>query len=232
MTSETCEREVQIDVPVEDVNREIDLVTSGYQRLAKIAGFRPGKAPARIVRTRYWKDIRGEVLQNILPRYFFKALKKKNYKSVGDPKFENLTFEENQPITCKAKFEIFPEFKVGKYKELQSKETTTSVTNKEIGQALDQLREKIATFETIEGRSAKDGDFVEADLQIIPSESPSKESNKRRALIELSGKDTPREFSENLHGTSPGITKEFNVKEDISSGSQKNSKISSDHSFN
>ena len=224
MTSESCEREVQIDVPIEDVNRETNSVTSGYQRVAKIAGFRPGKAPARIVRNRYWKDIRSEVLQNILPRYFFKALKKKNYKSVGDPKFENLIFEENQPITCKAKFEIFPEFNVGQYKGLEAKETLASVTNKEIDQALDQLREKIATFKTIEGRPAKDGDFVEADLQIISSKNPSKGSTNQRALIELGGKDTPREFSENLHGSLPGITKEFNVKQNISSepqGSQK-----------
>ncbi len=223
MKSETCEREVQIDVPVEDVNRETESVTSGYQRVAKIAGFRPGKAPAGIVRTRYWKDIRSEVLQNILPRYFFKALKKKNYKSVGDPKFENLTFEENKPITCKAKFEILPEFKVGQYKGLEAKETLASVTNKEIDAAIGQLREKIATFETIEGRSAKNGDFVEADLRTIPSENTSKGSSNRRALIELGGKDTPKEFSDNLHGASAGITKEFSVKQNISEpqGSQK-----------
>ncbi len=99
MTSDNCEREVQIEVPVEEVKRETDAVTSGYRRVARIAGFRPGKAPAEIVRRRFWKDIRGEVLQNLLPRHFANALKEQKFQAVGTPKFESLNFEENQAMT-------------------------------------------------------------------------------------------------------------------------------------
>lgn len=220
MTSDNCEREVQIEVPVEEVKRETDSVTSGYRRVARIAGFRPGKAPAEIVRRRFWKDIRGEVLQNLLPRHFANALKEQKFQAVGTPKFEGLNFEENQAITCKAKFEILPEFEVGEYQGLEATEKVEPVTEEEIKRTLDQLRERIATFEVVEGRPAKDGDFLETEYQTLPDGEPSKAQAPRRALVELGAEGTPKEFSEHLRGVAAGETREFPVIQDSPSKSE------------
>ena len=211
MTSDTCQREVQIEVPVKEVKRETDAVTSGYQRVARIAGFRPGKAPAEIVRRRYWKDIRGEVLQNLLPRYLSSALKEQKLQAVGTPKFESLNFEENKAITCKAKIEILPEFSLGEYQGLEATEKVEPVTEEEITRTLDQLRERVATFEIIEDRPAKDGDFLETEYQTLPAAPTSKAQAARRALVELGSEGTPKEFTEHLRGAAVGETREFQV---------------------
>ena len=211
MTSDTCQREVEVEVPVKEVKRETDAVTSGYRRVARIAGFRPGKAPAEIVRRRFWKDIRGEVLQNLLPRYLSSALKEQKLQAVGPPKFEALNFEENKAITCKAKIEILPEFPLGEYQGLEATEKVEAVTEEEITRTLDQLRERVATFEVIEDRPAKDGDFLETEYQTLPAAGTSKAQAARRVLVELGSEGTPKEFTEHLRGAVAGETREFQV---------------------
>ncbi len=73
----TCLREIEVEIPIEVVSKETKKVVREFSKVARIPGFRPGKAPAEMIRRRFWSDIRGEVLQNLLPDSLETALKEK-----------------------------------------------------------------------------------------------------------------------------------------------------------
>ncbi|MGH9357691.1 MAG: trigger factor [Terriglobia bacterium] len=210
MEVETCKRELVIEIPSEVVQKESETRAVQYARTARVPGFRPGRVPRELILRRFRGAIRDEVAQTLLPRFFQDAVKEQNLAVVGDPRFEDLKIEDDQPLTCKVTFEIYPVIEVGDYKGLEVTEDHAPVTDADIGHALEELRERAATFEVVEGRPAADGDILNVRYEGRDVKSP------KGALIEategtvrLGEKNTLAEFNQNLQGTRPGDVREF-----------------------
>ncbi len=229
MTAENCKREVQIEVPVEEVTRETAAVTSQFARVAKLPGFRPGKAPATLIRRKFWSDIRSEVAQKLLPKYFKSVVKEQNLATAGPPRFEALNFEADKPLTCKVQFEVLPSFELQDYRGLETSEQPAAVTEEEIDRALNEMRERVATYEVIKGRPAEDGDFAEVQIQRMPKKGSQPET--RRATVELGAEGTRKEFTENLRGAAVGETREFQVSQPAEDSSGTESSPAQTHSY-
>jgi len=207
-----CKKELLIEIPAEVVRREADTVTAQYARKARIPGFRPGHAPASVVRGRFRDEIRSDVVQALLPKYFEDAVKEQKWSVVGRPRFEDLRFEDDQPLACKATFEIMPEFELQQYKGLEVEEETPQVTEADLDRAVEGIRQQAATFEVISERPAADGDFVTVSHKAYDIKaSASRPLEVPEDSIELGGEDIPPEFSEHLRGARPGETLEFDV---------------------
>jgi trigger factor len=210
--TETCKKELVIEIPVEVVRRETQNVTSQYQRIARIPGFRPGHAPASLVRTRFRKDIESDVVQSLVPKFFETAIRDQNLTVVGQPRFDGLKFEEDQPLTCKASFEIYPQFELKDYKGLTIEEEAVTVEGPDIEKALEKLREGAAAFEVVGERAATDDDFLIVSYKGYDLTDPKSRSlEAREAMVHIGGKGTVAAFSENLRGTRAGETREFEV---------------------
>ncbi len=201
------------------VRREAENVTAQYARLARIPGFRPGHAPATLVRRRFAENIRSEVLQSLLPKFFENAVREQKFSVVGRPQFEDVKFEDDQPLTCKATFEIVPDFEIQEYKGLAVEEDAAEVSEAAVDQALEELRERAATFEVVEGRPAVEGDHVLVHYQGRDPDSPALAGSaekplveSRDALVHLGGPGTVSAFTENLVGSQAGEVREFQVR--------------------
>lgn len=212
MESETCKQELVIEIPPDIVKQEAEAVTAQYRRLARIPGFRPGHAPASIVRRHFKEDIRNEVVQTLLPKYFENAVKDKKFSVIGRPHFDGLKFEEDSPLTCTATFEVLPEFELRDYKGLEVEEGPTGVTEGDLTQTLKDLQQRAATFEPVEDRPAQDGDYVTVNYRGVESSDPaSKPLEANDAMVHLAGEGTVPAFTENLRGAKPGDVREFEV---------------------
>jgi len=210
--SETCKKELVIEIPPDIVRQESEAVTAQYRRVARIPGFRPGHAPASLVRRHFREDIRNEVVQTLLPKYFESAIKEQNISVVGRPQFADLKFDEDRPLTCTVKFEVIPEFQLKDYKGLEVEEPATEVSEAEVMQALQELQERAATFEPVEGRAAEDGDFVTIKYRGIDKVDPeTKPFEASEVMVHLGAKGTVPAFTENLRGVKPGDVREFEV---------------------
>ena len=212
MESSTCKKELIIEVPPEVVERESNQITAQYTRLARIPGFRPGHAPRGLVGKRYRDEIRNEVVQTLLPRYFHDKVRDEKLLVVGEPRFEDLKFEDGQPLSVKATFEVYPEIELKDYKGLEAEEEAAEVTDADVDEAVERLRQQAAAFEVVEGRAAQDDDYVMVnyrgqDLQ----DSKAEPVEAREGLVHLSGKGTVAAFAENLRGSQPGDVREFDV---------------------
>jgi trigger factor len=205
-----CKKELLIEIPVEVVRREADTVTSQYARKARIPGFRPGHAPPSLVRRRFRDDIRNDVVQSLVPKFFEDAVKEKKWSVVGRPRFEALQYEEDKPLTCEATFEIYPEIELKQYKELEVQEETPQVTEADIEQAIEEVREHAATFEVISDRPAADGDYLTLSYKGYDVKAPASHPVEARDVsIQLGSQGTVAAFNENLRGSRPGEIREF-----------------------
>lgn len=212
MEAETCKQELVIEIPVDEVRKESESVTEQFRRAARIPGFRRGHAPTTLVRRHFRDDIRNEVVQSLLPKFFETAVKERNLAIVGRPRFEDLKFEEDQPLTCKATFEVLPPFELGEYKGLEVEEESPTVAEEDLEKAVEELRQHAATYEPVEDRPAADDDFVLVSYRGQDAKNPdSPPVEAHEAAVHLGAKGTVAGFTENLRGTKAGDKRDFEV---------------------
>jgi trigger factor len=208
----TCKKELVIEIPIDVVQHEADTVAGQFAKRARIPGFRPGHAPTSLVRRHFRDDIRGEVAQTLIPRFFQTAVKDHKWEVVGQPRFEDLKFEDDQPLTCKATFEIYPEFDLQPYKELEVEEEQPEVADADVDKAVADLQESAATFEVVTDRPAADDDHLTVNYRGQDASSPaSQPTEAKEAVVHLGGKHTVEAFTENLRGAKTGEVREFPV---------------------
>lgn len=212
MESDSCKRELVIEIPVDVVAKEAENVLTQFQRVARIPGFRKGHAPATLVRRHFRDDIRSEVVQTLLPKFFETAVKEQNLSVIGRPRFEELKFEEDQPLTCKATFEVVPPFELGEYKGLEVEEDSRIVTEEDIDKAVEELRQRAAAYEDVQDRAAQDDDYVMVSYRGRDAkDAGSAPVESKDAVVHLGAKGTVEAFTENLRGAKAGEKREFDV---------------------
>lgn len=206
-------RELEVEIPLELVQRETERVTREFARHARLPGFRPGKAPAQIIRQRFWDDIRSEVLRALVPASLERAFQEKRLLPVGEPSIADLHFEPDQPLRFKASFEVLPEFELKDYKGLEVEPAKIELTDEDVERELETLRERAAAYAPVEGRPAEQGDTVVVSLTGIVTEPKEKREPLRleEAIVHLGDENTLPAFNENLRGVTPGEEKRFSV---------------------
>jgi trigger factor len=212
-TAPSTKREIEVEIPPEEVSRETEVLIQKYQKLARIPGFRRGHVPASIIRQRFSQDIQNDVIDALVPKYFRKETERLGVVPISQPRVTDLQANEGKPMHFKASFEVMPEIKVEGYKELRADHPEISVTDEEVEESLKSLQEQKATFSPIEGRTIEDGDYAQVSLDGTPKnqQSGTKPVHMDDVLVEIGGKTTMPEFTENLRGASPGEERTFDV---------------------
>src|SRR6202011_2969830 len=206
-------REISVEVPAEEVTRELDKIIQKYQKVARLPGFRTGHVPASIIRQRFKEDLKSDVVEALVPRYFRKEAEKQGMIPVSQPRVTDLHIHDGEPLRFKASFEILPEIVVEGYKELRADHPEIVVTDEEVEAALNNVREQHATYTSVEGRPLAEGDFAQASMDGKPKQDDgtAQPVHMDEVLIEIGGKNTVPEFTEHLRGASAGDEREFEV---------------------
>ncbi len=210
--TDTTKREIQVEVPADEVGRATESLIQKYQKVARLPGFRRGHVPASIIRQRFSQDIKSEVVEALVPRHFRQEAEKQGLIPVSQPRVSDLHIHEGEPLRFKASFEVMPMITLEGYQELRAEKPEITVTDEEVDQTLDSLREQHATFTPVEGRPLADGDFAQISLDGQPKEGEGKPVHMDEILVEIGGKNTMQEFNDNLRGASAGDEKTFEVR--------------------
>ncbi len=210
-TASSTKREIEVEVPPQEVARETETLIAKYQKLARIPGFRRGHVPASIIRQRFSKDIQNDVVDTLVPKYFRKETDKLGLIPVSQPRVTDLHVHENAPLRFKASFEVMPEIKVEGYKELRAEKKDVTVTDEEVQETLKGLQEQHATYTSIEDRALANGDYARVSLDGEPKDGEGKPVHMDDVLVEIGGKNTMPEFNDNLRGVSAGEERTFDV---------------------
>jgi trigger factor len=212
VTKNPCEREVSVEIPAEDVTREWKSALARYQKHARIPGFRQGKVPATIVRSKFEQEIKSEVVEHLVPTAFREETKKQNLIPIGQPQVVELELEEDKPLKFKAIFEVLPPFEVEGYKEIKAAHEPVVVSDEEVQKTLDGLREQHSTYVNVdEDRGLADGDYGSVAFKSTSTEEGAEPVEMNDVLVDIGGTNTLPQFTENLRGAKAGETRSFDV---------------------
>jgi len=212
---ESVKREISVEIPADEVARETEVIIQKYQKVARLPGFRAGHVPASIIKQRFGEEVKSDVVEALVPKYFRREAEKQGLMPVSQPRVTDLHIHDSEPLRFKASFEVMPEIPVEGYKELRADKPEIVVSDEEVEQALRDVGEQHATFTSVEGRPLADGDFAQASLDGRPKDAQAaKDANPVRmdeVLVEIGGKNTMPEFTEHLRGASAGEERTFDV---------------------
>ena len=209
MLVEGCKHEIEITVPVDEIARETDRVVAGIQQKARLPGFRPGKAPASLIRSKFSKQVRDDVLENLLPKYFKQKVEEEHLEVVGRPNVKDVHFHEGEPLRFKAEFEVAPEIELKDYRGITVHYHEPQVTDEDIAKRLEEIREQKSQFVNVEPRTLVDRDYAVVTLDSLAG--VDQPIHQDEVVLHVGDPDTMAGFSEALRGMSPEEEKEFEV---------------------
>src|ERR1700745_3890715 len=210
MAEATCRRELDLEIPADEVTKAMERVAKEFARVARVPGFRPGKAPVSLIRRRFADDIKGEVVQSLVPERVEKAVAEQKLTPVSQPQVDKLDFSEGQPLKFRAVFEVLPEFELGDYKNLAFEMPTMDITDEDVTKTLAEMRERAATFAPVEARAIEDGDFAQVKLLGTP-EGGGDPLQAESVLCHIGAEETMEPFNTTLKGASARDHKNFDV---------------------
>src|SRR5579872_3793077 len=210
MTEATCRRELELEIPAETVQKAVARVAKEFARLARVPGFRPGKAPITLIRRRFADDIKSEVLQSLVPEQIERAVTESKLIPVTQPQVDKVDFTETGPVKFRATFEVLPEFELGQYKDLEVEVEDLKVDDPDVEKAIEELRDRAANFVPVEGRPIADGDYAQLKLKGIPA-GGGEVLEADSVLCHVGGEETMDAFNTNLRGANAGDHKDFDV---------------------
>src|SRR5262245_33289712 len=206
-----CKKSFDIEIPPDVVDKEISHISQHMMQRAKVPGFRPGKAPVSVIKTRYRDEIVSEMLQHLLPKYFLEAVKEKDLDIVDEPQYDSVDYDSGKPVKFKALFEVYPELNVTNYTGIPAEAASFDVPESDVDSTLKKLQEDMSELSPVEAeRPVKQGDFVEISFTGTVTEA-SEPMFTEKATVEVGGPSTLQEFTENLTGTTVNEEKTFSV---------------------
>ena len=212
VTKNPCEREVSVEVPAEEVAREWKSAVARFQKHARIPGFRSGKVPASIIRSKFDSEIKSEVVEHLIPAAFREETKKQELIPVGQPRVVDLELEEDKPLRFKAIFEVLPPFNVDGYKDIKVTQEPIVISDEEVQATIEKLREQSSTFLNVdEDRGLADGDYGSVAFKSTNPEEGAEPVEMNDVLVHIGDPNTLPEFSENLRGAKANETRSFDV---------------------
>jgi trigger factor len=210
MAEATCRRELDLEIPAEEVSKATEKVAKDFAKVARVPGFRPGKAPVSLIKRRFASDIKGEVLQTLVPEHVEKAVAEQKLTPVSQPQVDNLEYNEGQPLKFRASFEVLPEFSLGDYKNLEIEMPEMAITDESVANALAEMQQRAAAFAPVEGRAVQNDDYVQVKLLGTP-EGGGEPVQADSVLCHVGAEETMEPFNENLRGANVGDHKAFDV---------------------
>jgi trigger factor len=222
-------REIEVEVPADEVSKTYRTVIKRYQKLARIPGFRAGKVPESLVRSKFAKELRQEVLEALVSERFRSAIVERNLRPVSEPQLLDLQLFDGQPLRFKAAFEVLPEFDVAGYETVRVEKPNVDLTDEEFESELSRLMDSQATVEPVEeDRALAEGDWAEIQFRgeikplaqtvteegvsdTSPAETSAAPITGEDVLIEIGGKNTLPAFNDALRGTKAGQELTFEV---------------------
>ena len=207
-----CKKNLDIEIPPDVVDAEITHIAQEFARRARVPGFRPGKAPIGVVKTRFRDEIVSEMMQHLMPKYFGDAIDERKLEIVQAPQFESVDYNSGKPLRFRAVFEVYPRLSIENFEGIPVHEVSSQVEESEVGTALKKLQEDMAELTPVEeDRTVQEGDFAEISYSGTIEGSDEPPITGEKAVAEIGGRTTVKEFTENLVGAKVGEERTFNV---------------------
>lgn len=202
-----CTRDVEVEIPADEVSAAFRKVIRNYTRQARIPGFRAGKVPPALIKSRFDEQIRQDVVEQLLPQHFRTAIENKGVQPISQPQVTELHLADGEPLRFKALFEVMPELNLDGWQEIRVERENAELTDAEFEAELERVRDSRSTLEPVaEDRPLEEGDVAQISFhgEIVGEGSASEPIQGQDVTLDIGGKNTLPAFSDGLRGTKVG----------------------------
>jgi len=206
-------KKLHIQVPHEQVEKELDAAYNNLKKNAKIKGYRPGKVPRSVLERKFQKDVHSDVVQTLIQNTIFDAIQQQDLPIVGTPDIDPSDLDPEQSFTYDATVELKPDLPEIEFKGLNLQKTDYQADDSEIDNQIEMLKKHLAEYHPIEeDRAAADGDYVVIDYEGFKDGQPFEETEKtENYTLKIGDATITEDFDKQLIGMKPGETKEFAI---------------------
>lgn len=207
--STSVERRIQVSVPPETVRDAEDRAARRYATKVRLPGFRPGKAPAAMVKKKFASEIRQEALEALVRDAFQEVVSQKDLKLASQPHIHDLSFEEGKPLTFELHLELRPTLELARTGGFKLTRPRVEITDTQVEEQLNQLRDEKAPWAPVEDKP-QPGDMVR--ISVATADEGAELPEPREYPLELGGGQALPAIEELIMSLSPGETKEEAVR--------------------
>jgi trigger factor len=204
-------RILRFEIPRERVEREIDDVISELRKDLALPGFRKGKAPLSLVRTKFAETVKKEAIEKLVPEVYRQALDRESLRPILPAEISNMEYGTEGPLSFDITIELFPQIKIDGYKGITVKKEIKPVEDTDIERELEGWRQRLARFENLD-REARTEDIAVIDYWRLGSDDkPVRGSRVTNYPAEIGSGGLIKDFDEALIGTRKGDQKNIDV---------------------
>jgi len=207
----TLERRMRVELPAERIEQEVDSRLKSVGRTAKIKGFRPGKVPVKVVKQRYGKQIRQEVLSELMQKSYTDAVLQENLNPAGGPKIVPEVGKDAKSFAYVATFEVMPEITLEGLDKIAIERPDITINDADLDDMILKLRKQKATWSEVDRKSAE-GDRVTIDFDGELKGEPVEGGKGRQVPVVLGEGQMLPDFEKALYGMQTGDEKRVKVK--------------------
>jgi trigger factor len=207
----SCKKNLTVEIPAQDVEKETDKIAREYARNAKVPGFRPGKVPLSIVHQRFGTEILQEATQKLIEQAWKDAINEHDLHPLAQPEIHDVDNKPGSSLKFTVSFEVLPPLEVKEYKGLSITMPPSEIADENVNQTIDMFREQHSQFAPLEGAEAADGHYLTVTVDGMFEGEDSTPSHEEDITLVVGNPQTNADFSNNLRGAKAGETREFDV---------------------
>lgn len=209
-TGGALERSLTVQVPEERIAAEVEKRLQSMTKTTRVKGFRPGKAPLRVIRQRFGPQVRQEVLDKVLQTSFYEAVTQEKLRPAGAPQIAPLPADSGQGLSYTARFEVLPEVKLNPVEQLSIEKLVCEISDDDVSAMIEKLRRQRAELQPVE-RAAQKGDWVNLDYKGGAEDEAAARLEAKGALLQLGSGRFPGAFEDQLVGAGAGDSLALNL---------------------
>src|SRR2546421_2491060 len=210
-------KKVVVEIPKERIDEKLAEQYKELRQQAAIPGFRPGHAPQKLIEKRFAGDIKETVRRTLISESYEQAVEKNSLQVIGEPQFDNpeaIKLQEDQGLSYSFQIEVQPDIKLPDLKDLKIKRPKIAITEENVDQAMQNLREQQGALVPVEDRGIEDKDYVIADVHVKADGNVVAHQHDTQLVSRpgrLSGVDVV-DLDKQLRGAKGGETRSFKVQ--------------------
>ena len=202
-TVQGLERRMRVEIPEERVRGEVDKRLGDLAGRVRIPGFRPGKVPVKVVARRYGRQVRDEVVGEIVEESFVEALGQEQLRPAATPRIAPLESEAGAGVRYTATFEVLPEVSLPPFESIEIARPSAVVADEDVGRVIERLRTQHRTWKAVE-RAATPSDRAVVDFEGFVDGEPFEGGSATELPIPLDEEGMIDGFEDGLAGVQPG----------------------------
>ncbi len=209
---DSCNKKIKFEIPHQEYDKKVKQYYQRLGREVKVPGFRKGKGPLALLEKQFGPDVKKEVLSNLISEELNNAIVEKDLRAVGQPHLLEVNAEEGTDITVSASIEVLPTVKLQDYSSIELKMETPRITDEDINQTIEVMRQRMAKIITVTDRPAQDKDLLKIDFTSKLGDQPFEGGSAQDQIIQAGAGQLIEGLDKGMIGMEIGETRDIQVQ--------------------